>query len=104
MEKAGTGIKRVHDACLKNKNKVVFEFSDAFWITIYSNEKSNNVVDKKLTEVLNLINANHKISAAQIAEKCNVSSRTAQRYLKQLKESSRIKRIGDERTGYWEVL
>ena len=108
MEKAGTGIKRVNDTCKKNKNKVVFDFTDAFWITIYSNEKLNNVVDnvvdKNLIEVLNLIKDNNKISATQIAKKCNVSSRTAQRYLKQLKDSNRINRIGDDRTGYWEVL
>ena len=54
--------------------------------------------------ILNLIKNNYKISATQIANKCNVSARTAQRYLKQLKDNNKIKRMGDERTGYWEVL
>ena len=30
MEKAGTGIKRVTDACVENGNEVNFEFSDSF--------------------------------------------------------------------------
>jgi predicted HTH transcriptional regulator len=37
MEKAGTGIKRVTNACIKNGNEVNFEFSDSFWITMKSN-------------------------------------------------------------------
>lgn len=48
MEKAGTGIKRVSDACLSNGNRVDFDFSDSFWITIHSNnvdEKMDNVTD-----------------------------------------------------------
>jgi predicted HTH transcriptional regulator len=31
MEKAGTGIKRVTNACVENGNEVNFEFSDSFW-------------------------------------------------------------------------
>jgi predicted HTH transcriptional regulator len=39
MEKAGTGIKRVRDACSDNGNEVNFNFTDAFWITMHSNER-----------------------------------------------------------------
>jgi len=38
MEKAGTGIKRVKNACNDNGNEVNFHFTDAFWITIHSNK------------------------------------------------------------------
>jgi predicted HTH transcriptional regulator len=34
MELAGTGIKRVTDACVENGNEVNFDFSDSFWLTI----------------------------------------------------------------------
>jgi ATP-dependent DNA helicase RecG len=50
MEKAGTGIKRVTNACIENGNKVNFGFSDSFWITIETNN-TDNVVDKVVEKV-----------------------------------------------------
>ena len=49
MEKAGTGIKRVKDACKINNNKVEVDFTDAFWVKIISNEKNitENVTENK---------------------------------------------------------
>lgn len=44
MEKAGTGIKRVTDACNVNGNECNFSFSDAFWVKMKSN------VSDKLSE------------------------------------------------------
>ena len=41
MEKAGTGIKRVTNACDENVNEVNFEFSDSFWVTMKSNVTDN---------------------------------------------------------------
>ncbi len=38
MEKIGTEIKRIKDACSLNNNKVEFSFSDAFFVQIYSNK------------------------------------------------------------------
>jgi ATP-dependent DNA helicase RecG len=37
MEKAGTGIQRIKDACKANNNTCDFNFSDAFWLTMHSN-------------------------------------------------------------------
>ncbi|MCK9321535.1 MAG: putative DNA binding domain-containing protein [Bacteroidales bacterium] len=54
MEKAGTGIKRVSDACISNGNRVDFDFSDSFWITMHSNNLDANldkVVDKVVEKV-----------------------------------------------------
>ncbi len=48
MEKAGTGIKRVRDACDANDNKISFAFTDAFWIQIYSKHVSETDEKKKM--------------------------------------------------------
>ena len=110
MEKAGTGIKRVKDACKANNNIVSFDFTDAFWVIINSNIQDvsdnvvDNVVEKKLNEVVNLIKQNSRISASMIAKEIKVSARTAQRYISELKQNNIIRRVGSDKTGYWEVI
>ena len=114
MEKAGTGIKRVKDACKVGNNIVSFNFTDAFWITIYSNRENvgkdvvdtvvDTVVDNKLNEVVKLIELDNRISANSIAQKMKISTRTAQRYIRILKQKNIIKRIGNDKTGHWEVI
>jgi len=110
MEKAGTSIKRVKDACKANNNIVKFDFTDAFWLTIYSNIEKlkkdvvDNVVDKKLSEALNLIKQNSRISASMIAKEIKVSVHTAQRYISELKQNNIIKRMGNDKGGHWEII
>lgn len=53
-------------------------------------------------DVLRYIRETPSASAATIAKDLGMSSRQAQRYLKQLRESGRIERIGGTR-GHWEV-
>lgn len=53
--------------------------------------------------VLRLIQETPSASAATIAEKLGVSSRQAQRYLRQLREAGRIERVGGSR-GYWKII
>ena len=48
MEKAGTGIQRVKDACLSNGNKVSFDFSDSFWVEIETNKKEDGGLNDEL--------------------------------------------------------
>lgn len=48
MEKAGTGIQRVKDACSSNGNKILFDFTDSFWVTIETNENvTENVTENR---------------------------------------------------------
>ena len=55
MEKAGTGINRVTDACLENGNKLSFDFSDSFWITIKSNEDVTENVTENVTDNVTML-------------------------------------------------
>ena len=59
MEKAGTGIQRVKDACSSNGNKILFDFTDSFWVTIETNKNDNvpdhvpdNVPDNRLKIII----------------------------------------------------
>ncbi|MDA3799798.1 MAG: HTH domain-containing protein [Kiritimatiellae bacterium] len=126
--KAGTGIKRVTDACKNNGNSFKYNFSDAFSFTIYSNNVSDkettelendleaeqtrhvpkdvadNVVEKRLNEILELLKKDRNISAFKIAKKLNVSARTIQRDIEKLTKAAKIKRVGPDKGGYWKVL
>ncbi|NQU79948.1 MAG: HTH domain-containing protein [Bacteroidetes bacterium] len=106
MEKAGTGIKRVRDACKANNNNIHFNFTDAFWVTIETNVTNNvvdNVVDNRLKKIMELVTEDNQISASQMAKILNITSRTVQRDIGKLKNQNKIKRAGSEKGGHWVV-
>lgn len=110
MEKAGTGIKRVSNACVLNGNKLKFDFSDSFWVTIKSNVTDNvtnnvtdNVTDREQI-IFDKIKQNKKVTTTEIAHQLNVSKRTVLRDIEKLKSQNKIKRIGPDKGGYWEII
>lgn len=50
-----------------------------------------------------MIRTDKNISAARMAEILKVSKRTILRDLDILKEKEKIRRIGSEKSGYWEI-
>jgi ATP-dependent DNA helicase RecG len=118
MEKAGTGIKRVTDACNANGNKCTFNFSDAFWVTIKSNvtnkvgekvgEKVGKKVGEKLTgNQLTIVNQMQKepyISAKVLADIVGISVRKIETNIKKLKDLGIIERIGPPKGGHWKII
>ncbi len=83
-----------------------------FWAVIYG---SNVVVtgrdtdrdtdrDTRLTMILKLINDDNNITTKQLSLLCNVSQITIKRDIEKLKKQNKLKRIGSERTGYWEII
>ena len=113
MEKAGTGIKRVKDACSKNGNKILFDFTDSFWVTIETNKDGkatdnvpdvpDNVPDNRLEKILKIIGNNNKILLQEISDQLNVSKRTIRRDIEKLKQQNKLKRIGSAKGGSWET-
>ncbi len=114
MEKAGTGIKRVSNACDVNGNKLKFDFSDSFWITIKSNSTdkvTDRVTDKvtdKVTDnqqtIMRAIKANNKVSTSELAQIVGISQRKIKENISKLKEYGFIERIGSPKKGYWKIL
>jgi len=126
MEKAGTGIKRMTNACTENGNKVHFEFSDSFWITIQSNKKTfivddeakgvaqyvtdnvtdnvtENVTEKRHIDILAQMKRNNRITLDQLAATIKVTRRTIIRDIEKLKKEGKLKRIGPAKGGHWEI-
>ena len=64
-------------------------------------EKSS---EKSSEKILEIIAANPEISARQIAEMLNLSPRGVEKQVDKLKQQGRLKRIGPDKGGYWEVV
>lgn len=124
MEKAGTGIKRVRNTCFENGNKCIFNFTDAFWITIHSNNNvevniadvtenvtenvtdnvTDNVTERRHKLIIDEVRLNNAISIDQLAEKLNVTRRTIIRDIEKMRKKEIISRIGPDKGGYWKII
>jgi len=121
IEKYGSGIRRIveyfNEARLPQPE--FRNISEGFMVTVFSSinkgEKENvvesvvenvveNVVEDRSDKIINLIKQNKQISAKQIAKLFNITERTAQRDLDKLKKQNKIKRIGSDKAGHWEVI
>lgn len=54
-------------------------------------------------DILQILQDNPKLSAAALAEQTGTTSRTIERYLKQLQDKSLLQRIGPKKGGHWQV-
>ncbi len=61
-------------------------------------------VGVKEQEVLNLLVLNPSLSAAKIGDALHISTRQAERLLAALKQKNRIRRVGADRNGHWEII
>ena len=61
-------------------------------------------IEKNANNILNAILSNPKITQRKLADATNLSIRTIARELKNLRESGMIKRVGSDKSGYWEPV
>ena len=96
---------------LKNYPEIELKWSEpgiAFRVTFrkknYTPEMSEKTREKMSEKILWLIKDNPEISAKDLAYIVNRSSRTIERTVAKLKKEGRIKRIGPDKGGHWEVI
>ena len=65
-------------------------------LTSYSDSKRRSML-----VILSSIKTDNKTSSAQIAATANLSARTVQRYIKELRENGVVSRKRNDRSGYW---
>jgi len=71
------------------------------------NEAVNEVVNEAVnrqTKILLALKENPKITIKQLVEKIGVAKSTVEREIKSMKNKGLIKRMGSDKTGYWEVV
>lgn len=109
VEQLGTGIRRI----LRSYSANIYDFYPNF-IKVTFKFKDNNfkitsaAIDKEISEIqksiLLIIEAEPNITQDRMASKLNVHKRTIIRHMNTLEGLDLIKRVGDNRTGRWEVI
>lgn len=68
-------------------------------------ENGTNAIEKTRGEkILEILRIDKRISVKQLAAKLSVTSRTIFREIDELKASGKLKRVGSDRSGTWEVI
>ena len=121
MERRGSGFKKIINAYETQQNyrkelaPVFKAFNNDFILTLYNlnydlDINSDGTVNGtvKLSEneikVYELIKKDNNMNIEQIVLASKLSRRTVIRLLNKLKENNIIKRVGSDKTGYWEIV
>src|SRR3989338_4473228 len=112
IERWGSGLKRIHDACKEEKVKVEFKKLKSGFLVVFNRKEEGpkgvlKEVLKDLTEnqkkILQSIEKNPKITSEELAAIVGISSRKIRENIRKLKDEGLIRRIGGRKEGYWEV-
>ena len=105
-----------HALIVSKYGKNAFDITENFiTVTIPLNKKDDGVTQKEASslskkaqsieqKVLQLIKVNANMTVATLAMTIGVSTTSINNALKKLKETMLLKRIGSNKTGYWEIL
>jgi len=121
IEKYGTGFRRVKN-WIKDYPEMKFEFNSLNGfikvnilnvpvnvpVNVPLNEPVNvpvNVpVNKRQNDIIEEIKSNNRITQKELADKYRVNRETIKRDLNKLKKLGLVRRVGSDKTGYWEVI
>jgi len=68
-----------------------------------SKKRSEKGGQKTVERVLQLVKVNPRITQAELVAELNITRSTVQKHLANLKASGRLRRIGPDKGGHWEV-
>jgi predicted HTH transcriptional regulator len=60
--------------------------------------------DNLTIQIINIIKSDKFVTLSKIASETDNSKRTIQRKINQLKEKEKIKRVGNPKSGFWELI
>ncbi len=110
IERWGSGLKRINDACTEEGVKVEFQELKSGFLVVFGRkfggmggERFGKGSEKSSEKILDLIKENKSISAREMAEIIGISSRAVEKQLALLREKGSIKRVGGAKGGYWET-
>lgn len=118
IERWGSGLKRITDECKERGIKVTFEkIKSGFLVTFYRPEtvipgmlgkgeqkswvKSSQKSSQKIFE---LIQQNNYITIRELSKILEISGRAIIKNINILKKSGKLKRIGPDKGGHWEII
>jgi predicted HTH transcriptional regulator len=124
MERRGSGLRKIIDQYPKDAAPSFRSTEQSFIVTLknlnygkssVSDDTDDDIesdidngidvgIEKNADKILNIIVDTLKITQKQLADKTGLSVRTVARELKQLRENNIIRRVGSDRSGYWEIV
>lgn len=105
VEQLGSGMSRI----LKAYDKDIFEISEHFIKVTFPFFKEENSIfcngDENGDEnkVISILRERPEITANALSQELGCSTRKISRIIKKLREGGKIKRVGSDRKGYWEI-
>jgi ATP-dependent DNA helicase RecG len=107
IEKVGTGVQRIKDAVTAlGKGTVDFQYDEHWFDVIFSRQVKQMSVEMSVEmseQILSFIRTNPKVTIVKLAQILNVTPRTIERAIANLKSHSKLERIGSTKSGYWQV-
>ena len=107
-ESAGFGFDKMLSWEKITKAKVDFETTiDSTKATFYRTIKVRKTSPKtspKTEQIISFIKADKNITVVELSKKINVSDKTIKTLISNLKKQHKIKRIGPNKGGYWEIM
>lgn len=116
IENWGRGVEKICDACkelgenlpkyeiLGNGMRIHFSALKSALIDEKTANVQENVQEKSRKDlILSIIRKNTAVSLRELAQKLDVSSKTIQRDLNQLKRKNVVYRIGSDKGGHWKL-
>lgn len=121
IEHWGRGIQKICDACkelgaeppvyelLGNGLRVHFKalasalIDEAKTPNRHNGGLSGGIDDGLAARIISVIRKNKTITVLEISEELEMSKRTTEREMKKLRDDNRIRRVGGNRHGHWEI-
>ena len=111
IEKYGSGIRRIVEYFTEAQlpHPEFRNISEGFMVTVFANNNvpdnvPDNIPEGRMQLILEFVKHNNKILLLELSEKLKVSKRTVRRDIEKLKFENKLKRIGGEKGGYWEII
>jgi len=100
VEKIGSGISRIRSLV----PDVKFEITSNWFRVVFKRTKLEYEPEIGSEKIMRLIRENPSISAREISLIISISQRAVEKHIAKLKMEGKIRRIGPDKGGYWEVL
>jgi predicted HTH transcriptional regulator len=122
MERRGSGLRKIIDQYPENSAPIFRSTEQSFIVTLknlsYGKESTPNGdvgddngddngdvgAEINVDLIINAIAGDPKITQKNIADKTGLSTRTISREIKNLRASGVLRRVGSDRSGYWEII
>lgn len=108
IEKMGTGINRMKEAC-KEAGIPEPEFKiTGFFTILFRRKTSRNIginigLNETQKKIIELMRQDSRITIPRISEIIGISKRNIEANISDLKKKGIVERIGSRKNGYWEV-